>query len=182
MPYYTGIGSRSTPPGVQASMTELAALLRGRGWRLRSGAAEGADQAFGRGAGAMADIYVPWRGFGYAERGARVVALDPNYLLDDDHMRCLKLGCPHVDRLSQGAHKLHARNCYQVLGDSLSDPSEFVVCWTPGGQVQGGTATAIRLARAAQVPVFNLGDPKGRPALLAWLAGWQDALRRHVAR
>ena len=40
---YTGIGSRKTPPGILAQMSELAAFLARSGWVLRSGGAPGAD-------------------------------------------------------------------------------------------------------------------------------------------
>jgi len=60
--------------------------------------------------------------------------------------------------------KLHARNCFQVLGAGLTTPSRFVVCWTPDGaeteqersRETGGTATAIVLAARRGIPVINL--------------------------
>ena len=171
MPYYTGVGSRRTPPAILDRMEEIATSMRARGWRLRSGAADGADQAFGRGALDHADIYVPWRGFGRTERGARLVELAPDWRLYDEHVRLHRLGCPHHERLSQGAERLHARNVLQVVGDTpgtgSSDPSKFLVCWTPGGNLEGGTATAIRIATHLKVPVFNLGYPDALQRLAA---------------
>ena len=35
--------------------------------------------------------------------------------------------------------------------------SKFVVCWTPGGQLKGGTAQALRIATALNIPIINLG-------------------------
>ena len=63
---------------------------------------------------------------------------------------------PAWDYLSYGARKLHARNGYQVLGEDLKTPVDFVICWTPGGKEQGGTAQAIRIAKFNSIKVFNL--------------------------
>jgi hypothetical protein len=43
--------------------------------------------------------------------------------------------------------------------------SKFVVCWTPGGLLKGGTAQAMRIAHAYGIPVFNLADPVYRARL-----------------
>src|SRR5678815_2257413 len=65
MIYYTGVGSRSTPPEVLAIMTKLAYRLEKNGLMLRSGGAEGADSAFERGVSEdeNKEIFLPWRGF-----------------------------------------------------------------------------------------------------------------------
>ena len=60
--------------------------------------------------------------------------------------------------------ELHTRNVFQVLGSRTAEPTEFMVCWTPDGAERssetskktGGTGTAIRIADAFGVPVFNL--------------------------
>lgn len=44
--FYTGIGSRQTPPEILKMMTKIATQLESKGWVLRSGGAEGADEAF----------------------------------------------------------------------------------------------------------------------------------------
>ena len=49
MRYYTGVGSRETPPEVISVMEDAAFRLAGLGFTLRSGKAEGADAAFQRG-------------------------------------------------------------------------------------------------------------------------------------
>lgn len=45
---YTGIGSRETPEKVQQFMAEIGQALGAAGWTLRSGFADGADNAFAR--------------------------------------------------------------------------------------------------------------------------------------
>ena len=62
------------------------------------------------------------------------------------------------------AKKLHGRNSFQVLGANLNDPVKFVICWTPDGclshstrtRASGGTGTAISIASANNIPIFNL--------------------------
>lgn len=168
MKYYAGIGSRQTPPEVMAILEELGYWLALAQFTLRSGGAEGADTAFELGAlraNAPKDIYVPWRG--YNGNSSMLFTVNP------DAFALAATLHPAWDILGQGPRKMHARNCAQILGDSLDKPAEFVICWTPDGcdsertrnRKTGGTATAIVLAERNEVPVFNLKNEKARIAL-----------------
>lgn len=64
---------------------------------------------------------------------------------------------PAWDKCNEWARGMHSRNCHQILGYDLKSPVDAVVCWTPKGNVQGGTATAMRIAMKYNIPVFNLG-------------------------
>ena len=64
---------------------------------------------------------------------------------------------PAWDRCNKWARGMHSRNCHQILGYDLQSPVDAVICWTPDGKIQGGTATAIRIALKYNIPVFNLG-------------------------
>lgn len=151
---YAGIGSRETPADVLQLMYELGAWLARQGYTLRSGGAEGADSAFEQGAlsvaGARAEIFTPMDATPEALR-----------LASEIH--------PNWNACTSYARKLHARNCFQVLGRTLDDPVTFVVCWTRGGQPVGGTATAIRLAERNGIPIFNLARPQDRARIEAKL-------------
>ena len=145
--YYAGIGSRKTPSSILRLMTEFASWLAKRDWILRSGGAQGADLAFQHGveiSNGEARIY-------YAADGNRIDALS---MASKFH--------PAWDHCSDFAKKLHARNCFQVLGDNLSTPAKFVCCWTPDGSTgitsfsTGGTGQAIRIAHANNIRIFNL--------------------------
>ena len=57
------------------------------------------------------------------------------------------------------ARKMHSRNCHQILGYNLDNPVDAVITWTPNGNIQGGTATSLKLTLINQIPVFNLGLP-----------------------
>lgn len=64
---------------------------------------------------------------------------------------------PAWDKCNEWARGMHSRNCHQILGYDLQSPVDAVICWTPNGNIQGGTATAIRIALKYNIPVFNLG-------------------------
>lgn len=149
MKYYTGVGSRKTPPDILDMMTRLAQAFAYHGYTLRSGGAEGADTAFEDGA-VLKEIY-------YAtDINRSPVALEAMALAAKFH--------PAWDRMSLFAKQLHGRNAFQVLGADLKTPTEFLICWTPDGCIShetrsittGGTGTAISIASAHGIPVNNL--------------------------
>lgn len=165
---YTGVGSRETPKEIQDLMVTLADRLASEGWTLRSGGAEGADTAFEKGwwdelnlrnSSPGAEIYIPWDGF----NNHRLSSHDGCNLLPMDNFEQAKRIAstihPAWDNLKPGAKTLHARNCYQVLGKSLDNPSKFLVCWAQtdkNGVPKGGTRTAWVLAQQYEIPCFNL--------------------------
>jgi hypothetical protein len=63
---------------------------------------------------------------------------------------------PAWNNLSHAAKKLMTRNTFQILGYDLNTPVSFVVCWTLGGKIQGGTGQALRIAKDMNIPIFNL--------------------------
>lgn len=156
--FYTGVGSRTTPPEVCDYMTRTAMFLAEAGWTLRSGGADGADRAFEAGAGQRKEIYLPWAGF----NGSKSPLFPPS-----DEARSIAAAThPAWVRCGGGARSLHARNVHQVVGFDVATPvlSAFVICWTQDGAqateectaATGGTATAIRIAQRYGVPGFNL--------------------------
>lgn len=94
------------------------------------------------------------------------IVRNPN-LIPQTHKMCLKvMGEAHWSRCNDWARGMHSRNCHQIFGYNLDQPVDAVVCWTPNGNIQGGTATAIKLALDANIPVFNLGE-KDKKSVLA---------------
>lgn len=172
--HYAGLGSRSTPAPVFQAMRDLARVLAGRGFTLRSGGADGADIAFELGAteafGEM-EIYLPWNGFNKRAYPAVPLSKGSFELAQTVH--------PDWFALSHAAQKLHARNMYQVLGASLREPVDFVICWTEDGcnsentrkQSTGDTASVIVLADRRGIPVYNLANPDAAERLRAHLDG-----------
>jgi hypothetical protein len=79
-------------------------------------------------------------------------------LIPETHKMCLKvMGEAHWKRCDAWARGMHSRNCHQIFGYDLKNPVDAVVTWTPNGNVVGGTATALKLAMDAGIPIFNLG-------------------------
>lgn len=180
---YTGIGSRNVPEHIAESMKEVAYRLASKGYILRSGKAGGSDEAFQLGVqkyisykvtedirldiASIVEIYIPWKGF------------DNNCLWDDWDIvpskmnECMKIASeihPAWDKCSFGAKKLHARNICQLFGDSLDIPSDFVLFYakeSKNGNVSGGTATAVNLARKHNIPTINM-----------YFDDWEDKLNK----
>jgi len=148
MKYYTGIGSRQCPEPILALMTDIAFYFRNKGYTLRSGGASGADSAFEAGAGSNKEIFLPWKGFNKSK--------NPYIEIPDEAYKIAGEFHPVWDKLKNAVQRLHARNVMQILGRDLKTPSNLVICWTKDGKMIGGTAQALRIAKACEIPIFNL--------------------------
>ena len=174
--YFTGIGSRSTPISVVNAMSDISMELYFHGYILRSGGANGADTAFEAGViealnrlhvppsetqhflNIDTEIFLPWKGFN--GNSSKL------FQISDDALSLASTIHPVWNSLKEPVKRLHARNCYQVLGADLQTPSEFLICWTQDGAMSkytvdsntGGTGTAIVLASNNNIPVFNLSN------------------------
>jgi hypothetical protein len=169
--HYTGVGARATPPAELALMRALAVALAGAGWTLRSGGADGADDAFLTGAeraGGAVELYTPWPGFRDLTDATLTRPSAAAFDLAARHHPTWAVCGP-------AARALHARNSHEVLGARLSAPSRFLICWTSDGSLDGacrtsgGTGQALRIAVANRVPVFNLRCPEHRGRVEAFL-------------
>jgi hypothetical protein len=141
---------------MQVLMLQIAHGFAHQGWLLRSGGAEGADSAFEQGcdmAGGPKEIYLPWKRFN-GNHSPLVLPFDN----EEEAQAITRRHHPAYHNLTQGGRKLMTRNAYQILGRNLNDPVTLVVCWTPGGQMKGSTAQAIRMAHSMKIPVLNLAD------------------------
>lgn len=168
------IGSRTLTDHPDASLFyRVAYRCAELGHIMRSGGASGADviaeyayrDAISdcKAEPEQVEIFIPWRNF-QATQGMHnplhhlhVIPSDPvliqraNEMVYNTH--------PNPRALSQGALKLHSRNMNQVFGLDLNTPIDACICWTPNGNKQGGTASAITLCENNNIPVFNLGTP-----------------------
>jgi len=164
--YYTGIGSRQTPPDALKQMTTLASNLEKTGLVLRSGGAKGADSAFEAGVkdSANKSIFLPWKGFNNNP--------SEHYTISQEAYKMAKHYHPNWYACSQAGAKFHARNCYQVLGLELKVPSQFILCWTPNGRVTGGTGQALRITLDHKIPIFNMGSDNWESAFDHYITDW----------
>ena len=181
MKYFTGIGSRETPKDVLDIMRKICKKMVLNGWTLRSGGADGADEycAYGWGDAysedhtvPIAEIYLPWEGFnGLYSTSHNCIWVNDTKMQTNAH-KILERIHPAYDKLTRGPLALHTRNCYQVLGSTLSVPSKTVLAYAKTdheGNPQGGTATAINLAKKFNIPIRNLYIEEDIQAVLKYL-------------
>ena len=159
---YAGIGSRSTPAIVQEAMTSVAEWLQNQGYILRSGGAKGADQAFEKAVYEGQDkkeIFLA-SDADISESNKDKTNLENKKIAHE----IVKETHPNYSALKKKAGEyglnLMARNTFQIFGENLDTPVDFVIAWTPGGKLVGGTAQAIRIANAKGIKVFNVGAYK----------------------
>ena len=157
---YAGIGSRETPHDILELMTaEAGRLVYEDEAVLRSGGAKGADKAFELGCDVTLGDKEIFRTDTFVKRYDNV---EKSHGYDPDNWeRAFDLAeeyHPNWGACSGFARKLHARNGFIVLGERLNDPVDFIVCWTEGGKLKGGTAQALRIAKDYDIPVLNYGQ------------------------
>ena len=159
--FYTGVGSRKTPPDVLALMSRIARKAAQSGYVLRSGGADGADKAFESGCDMV--------------RGPKEI-----YYAKQATVEAMAIAAkfhPAWHACTEYARKLHGRNAFQVLGITLDKPSDRFICWTPDGCVThaqrsratGGTGTAISIADAYGIAVCNLAIATHRAIMEEWV-------------
>lgn len=165
---YAGIGSRKTPRDVLDLMTRIAKKLDEWGWTMRSGGADSADTAFENGS-ARKEIYLPWANFNRR----------PHAYLNEPTDQAYEIAMKHHPKwfsLSDPAQRLIARNTHEILGAECVAPCSMVVTWTSDGSIgettvhTGGTGQALRVAKAYEIPIFNLRLDDHR-------AAWEDVLQ-----
>lgn len=150
---YAGIGSRRTPEEMLRLMSRVAARLGELGLVLRTGGAPGADQAFMSGAaGSLVEVFLPWPSYEGLGGKARLDRPLPGaFEIASRHH-------PAWGGLKDSVRALMARNVHVLLGASLEEPAAFVLYWTED-EGRGGTAHALRVARAYGILTVHLGKP-----------------------
>ena len=156
--YYAGIGARKTPENILELMSEISFKLEKQGFILRSGGANGADEAFEKGIlnSTNKEIFLPIKGWRKNT--------SPFYNVNKEAYEIAKNYHPFYWKLKPFAKKCMARNSYQILGIDLNTPVEFVICWTKEGMnsnsdpkmYDGGTSQALRIAIDKNIPIYNL--------------------------
>lgn len=167
----TGIGSRQTPEHILKLFEKVAMRMALDGDILRTGGADGADNAFLKGtvrSGGQFELYLPWPSF----NKSKITAISEGSPHPGGAVNGLIFNKPQIEAhsiaayyhpawkfLKPGAKLLHARNVHQIFGPNVDDPifSDLVICWTENGKLKGGTATALRIAEAYDIPIFNVG-------------------------
>jgi hypothetical protein len=188
MPYYTGIGSRTTPTIIADLMTEIGIYFGRHGIILRSGGAQGADSAFEQGCDSvngLKEIYLPSRTF------MKRISGDNTFYFGDSRVNTnlsyevgkkvwnSRINKIEWDRLKPFTKALMARNTLQILGANLSVPTNIVICWTIDGEATGGTGQAIHLVEMINsnkkldyvIPIINLQKEESREMITRIVRG-----------
>jgi hypothetical protein len=158
--YYTGVGSRKTPPDILSLMTRIATHLDSLGKILRSGGAKGADNAFLQGASLPAQLYLPYQGF----NGHQGIVIQDQEILWNATEIAAGIH-ENWATYADFARKAHLRSVFQVLGGDLKSPSDFLIFWAVAdghGNIEGGTRTAVALAQERSIPSYNLAHVQVR--------------------
>lgn len=149
----TLVGTRFPPHQIAQVASKIGRNLSDRGFIGRSGGAIGMDQAWMLDYNCeLSEIYRP----DDKCNGINVTKFENFYEAEE----MVKLIIPHFEYLDFYSQWLHVRNAYQVLGRDLKTPSDFLLCYAEvrNKVVQGGTRTAVVLARKHGIPVYNLID------------------------
>ena len=158
---FTGVGNRDAPKGALWLGFHISERLYKLGYTLRSGGAEGMDEAFYQGCAKRAEVYPPWANF----NGFRLEHVVPTaaFKLAEEIITPEVYNHP---KRAKSYKLLHARNMQEVLGP-YCDPdhkSDFLICYTRDGCTgkdsrtsdTGGTASAILCAEKFNLGVINL--------------------------
>lgn len=170
---YTGVGSRSIPCDKELHIVKLGRHLADLNVVLRSGGADGSDSAFNAGAvlsknfnPSLREIYIAWEGASGLHHNPKEGIICPTGFANyNDAREIARQARGSFEGLGRGGIALHTRNTYQVLGQSLTQPADFLICYavTVGnkGMVKGGTNTAVQIANKHAIPVINLFTKDG---------------------
>ena len=164
MKVYAGIGSQKFTTEQWDLCFKIGRWLALNGWTLKTGACQGADQAFAEGAlsvGGKVILYIPWPHYEFKwvevarGRGAETVLLQ---YWHKDAWNSVDKFHPNPEALSKGARALHARN-FLIVEDT-----RFVIAW-PRIDRQGrlgGTGQGLRIAEDLKIDVIRLDEPIDR--------------------
>ncbi|QJT71783.1 hypothetical protein TH1_101 [Shewanella phage Thanatos-1] len=206
MTIYTMIGSKNTPYEPCEVLRAFAYKMASLNHKGRSGGAIGSDEQLEKGVfdyiadqaknninicpSSLMEIYLPRPYFNGKSKAPGYIVPDFDCPLYKKAGEIASTVHPKWSKCNLAARQYHSRNVYQVKGLTLDILSEFVICWAPpvspgSDMVQGGTATAVKLAIMNKIPVINiwykdqmqlvkrwLNDSTGLCLLSAWESLW----------
>lgn len=152
--YYSGIGSRNTPPNILEVMKKIGAIAPQYSYILRSGGALGADSAFENGCDSVNGKKQIWN-------PRKELVVEHDWAIKEASEICLEFP---LNNMRPFIRNLIVRNMYQILGEHGNELSSFVVCYTPTldptDSEAGGTRYACRLAKKYAIPIYNLRNER----------------------
>jgi len=167
------VGSRAITASEENLLQCIGEQLVRSGWTVHSGGAQGADQAFAKGAArALAArasgglvIHLPWVSYERAAANSAVALsagraeLDTVPFTADERALALSEH-PAPDRLTAGGVTLMTRNVRIIFPAGLAAPPVQLVVALPSNKPGGGgTGHALRLATRFQIAIHDLRSP-----------------------
>jgi hypothetical protein len=102
--------------------------------------------------GGLMEVFLPWPSYeGLGGKAKMTRPLPGAFEIASRHH-------PAWGGLKDSVRALMARNVHVLLGANLEEPVAFVLYWTED-EGQGGTAHALRVARAHGIRTVHLGKP-----------------------
>lgn len=188
--WYAGVGSRKVPEYIMEYMIRIGRTKTDLGMGLSSGDAYRADRAFWYGAKQSehyntigARLYLAQNGNNGRRIGDMPFLYDATDFTDTyaaaEQLACAARGGWHG--IGDWGIAQHTRNAMQIHGHTLKDPVKELIYWgEPKGRresekVNGGTNTAVQLAKMAGVPIrLNLYYEDHLRIIEDWLAVFES--------
>ena len=155
---YVGIGPQTAGEAVIEMSKAFATAMAEMKWTLRSGGAEGMDEAFEAGCDSVQgtkEIFIPDAGF-----RKRNNSTDKIVHTLDKHLNAIQQAKPFFptwDKLGTTTQMFLVRNVFALFGEKLNKPANLVVTWN---QYEGtGSFQLLQMAKTAGIPAFNLAEP-----------------------
>lgn len=131
------------------------------GWRVRTGGAPGADQAFALGVSivnpALLELFLPWASFEERAHTPQTTFWTAAAAARPEHVALAQEAHTGWFTFGHAAQLLLTRNAMMVLG--FNEPADHLFAWPdrdkPG---LGGTGHILRCAEIAGVPSTLMGD------------------------
>lgn len=159
---YVGMGTSTTPTEMHRWLKNAAVWLDSLDYMLCSGHTEKADIVF-EDFSMHKEIYLPWKGFNESTSELSLESM-PNVSKATEIARKFN---PNFGALSDREQKQIIMSGFQVLGQSLEEPVDFVLCWTEGGKIEGNIGQVLRIARYYEIPIFDFGSYSSTEAAIA---------------
>ena len=155
------IGSRDLTAAKAAELENLGRLLAEAGYRINTGNATGADQAFARGANfidpGLVTLYLPWPSY---EQAAQTLGNTLVADLDVYYHHVAAAHHPNWKNLTAGVQRLMVRNAAIIVQSEL-----VLALLNPHKLGGGGTGHGWRIAEALRRPRLELTSVTPEQAL-----------------
>jgi len=155
---YAATGNDGFPPEIEQKFKDLALRLEALGYTARVGGMKGVEEIVEKTV-KKHELHLPWRGFN--EKESRFT------YNSERAFSVARMYHPTFDTMAKGVQAFLAKNARLILGDKLTSPVLFLLCWTEDGADSirnktartGFTGHPIAIASSLGIPVFNMGKP-----------------------